>query len=389
MTANLNLRRTLATAVRLAADRFGSWAGISMFDGALLRRVDSTVADDFSGDGHPERFAALPDDVRAVLREAAAYPNAHKAPVPDAVHVGLGVPAALDVEVLVTVPLFSAASAEAVLAVVASSAPPDPGELADFARRVSRAMSVAAAFEERSLLAGTLRRALQPAPLPAIPGMQLGAAYRPAREAAQIGGDFYDVMARPDGGWAFSIGDVCGKGVDAAVLTGQVRQSLRTAALVSDEPEHALDLVNRTLLGDGVDTFVTVAFGVLDPGRDPDRIGGRIALGGHPPGLLLHDGTVTEVGAGGTLVGMLESATFRTVEFGLGRGDALVLYTDGATDARGPDGLLGAEPLRDELADCADLPAQTIADRLMQLVMKHLAGWPHDDIAFLVLRSAG
>ena len=387
LAATLNLRRTLGAAVQIMVDRFGSWAGITVLDGGLLRRIDNAGRDDFSGDGKARRFSGLTDTARVALLDATTYQSTHKAPLAPEVREALAVPDDLDVEVVVTVPLVAATSGGAMLVVGTAEAPP-LNELGDFARRVARAMSVAAVFEERAHLAQTLRQSLLPAPLPAIPGLQLGAAYRPAEEAVQIGGDFYDVTARPDGRWTFSIGDVCGKGVDAAVLTGQVRQSLRTAALVSDDPAHTLDLVNRTLLGAGGSTFVTVAFGLFAE-RPGGGIEATMALGGHPPGLLLSDGTVTQVGAGGTLVGMLDTATFHTVAFTLLPGDTLVLYTDGATEARGPDGLLGVEPLIAELADCAGLTAATIAERLMQLVMEHLVGWPHDDVAFLVLRGAG
>lgn len=106
----------------------------------------------------------------------------------------------------------------------------------ELARRAALAVAAARIYEERAALAGTLRAALLPPDLPTVPGVDLGARYRAAQEAPQIGGDFYQVYRCGADGCAFEIGDVCGKGVQATVLTGQVRQSLRTAALVEDDP---------------------------------------------------------------------------------------------------------------------------------------------------------
>jgi serine phosphatase RsbU (regulator of sigma subunit) len=386
----LNLRRTVACVAHLAVSRFGSWAGISVLDGMYLRRADSTGADDFRPGSRPCRLSD--QNVAAVLQQAATAPIVRPAPVDPEVLAALGVPAgsaellAGGGGALITVPLLTTSPDDAVLAVVAGSAPPPAvlAELRTFAQRAARAMSAAAVYEERSTLARTLRTALAPAPLPAIPGVQLGAAYRPAQEASQIGGDFYDVIACGDRRWSLSIGDVCGKGVDAAVLTGQVRQSLRTAALVTDDPAQTLRLVNETLLGTDGSTFVTATYGVLQPGEGSMTV--RLATGGHPPALLLRGGEVQAVSSQGTLIGMLDTAAFQTVELSLEPGDVLLFYTDGAPEARGPSGLLGTEPLVEALADCAGLTAQAVADRLMQLVMEHLHGWAHDDVALLAVR---
>jgi sigma-B regulation protein RsbU (phosphoserine phosphatase) len=285
--------------------------------------------------------------------------------------------------VLVTMPLATAAVGRAVLAVIART-PPDLADVEQLAHRIARAITAAAVYEERSTLASTLREALVPEPLPSIPGVQLGACYRPAQETTQLGGDFYDVMARADGRWALSIGDVCGKGVDAAVHTGQVRQSLRTAGMVSDDPAATLRLVNDTLLSSNWTTFVTVSYALLEPARSGVAV--RLASGGHPPALLLRNDTVTPVTVQGTLIGLLRAARFETTEFTLAPGDVLLFHTDGATEARGPAGLLGDGPIAAILADSGGLTAQAITERLMQLVIEHLHGWPHDDIAILAVR---
>jgi serine phosphatase RsbU (regulator of sigma subunit) len=390
LSGTLNLRRTVARVAELAMTRYGAWAGVTLVDGIQLRRSDTAGADDLGEQRRPMTTRELSEEAAAVLTAAVVQPMSYSAPVPAAVLSALGVPAGSAERLerpgalLVTVPLTSAVGGRAVLAVLADRRP-DLDELADLARRASRAMTTAAVYEEQSTLARTLRDALVPAPLPSIPGVQFGASYRPAQEASQIGGDFYDITPRPDGQWAVSIGDVCGKGIGAAVLTGQVRQSLRTASLVTDDPAEALRIVNETLLRSDGTTFVTAMFGVLSVDRSDVRI--RLATGGHPPPLLLRAGQVTPVPVRGTLVGMLADARFQTVDLPLQTDDVLVFYTDGVPEARGATGLLGLDPVVATLADCADLTAQAIGERLVQLVLEHVGDWPHDDVALLVLRA--
>lgn len=357
-----------------------------------MLRVDSSGTDDFRADVRPPLLRHLHPDVRAALKDAQQRTAVRPAPIPAALLTALGVPAAVgrtlsqpDSGVLVIMPLAGVDGDESILAVAAENLP-SMTELGEFAGRAARAITAAGIYEERLTLARTLRESLVPAPLPDIVGVDLGAAYQPAQEATEIGGDFYDVTARPDGRWALSIGDVCGKGVDAAVLTGQVRQSLRTAALVTDDPASTLRLVNQTLLsGDGT-TFITAAFGLLE--SDGSALGIRLSSGGHPPPLLLRGRHVSIVDVQGTLLGMLSTASFQTVSVTLRPGDVLLLYTDGAPEARGPGGMLGIEPISKVLADSVGLPAQAITERILQLVVEHLHGWPHDDIALLAVRCA-
>jgi serine phosphatase RsbU (regulator of sigma subunit) len=270
------------------------------------------------------------------------------------------------------------------LLVVAAKDEPARGQLQDLARRGGTALQSAVIYEERASLADTLRTALLPAPLPALPGVQLAACYRPAQEASQIGGDFYDVTPLPDNRWVLSIGDVCGKGVDAAVLTGQVRQSLRTALVMTDELPTALRFVNDAMLrGDG-NTFVTLNLALLRPVGATVAV--RLTSAGHPPPLLLRNGVVTPLIVRGTLVGMLPDVSFDVVDVVLEPEDVLVFYTDGGPEARGPSGLLGLQPLMDLLADSAGLTAQAVSERLLQRVLEHLDGAPHDDIAIVAVR---
>lgn len=390
LSGSLNLRRTVARVVELAMNRFGAWAAVSYVDGTQLRRFDSAGADDFSEHARPRTVRELDAAAADALYGATARAGFHPVPVPVEVLAAVGVPAgsaerlAQPGAVLVTFPLASTMTGRAVLAVVADR-PPAMDELSQFARRAARAIAAAAVYEEQATLARTLRDALVPAALPSIPSVQLGASYRPAQEASQIGGDFYDIAARPDGSWAVSIGDVCGKGVDAAVLTGQVRQSLRTAALVTDDPVHTLSILNQTLLRSHGNTFVTALFGAMHVEQAQVRL--KVASGGHPPPFVLRGAAVEVLPTRGTIIGMLPAAHFEATELTLARGELVLLYTDGLPEARGAAGLLGSEPVMRVLADSVGLSAQAVTERIMQLVLEHLGGWPHDDIAVLAIRA--
>ena len=250
---------------------------------------------------------------------------------------------------------------------------------------VARAVDAALLYAERTALATTLRSALLPPALPVVPGMRVGSSYRAAYEATQIGGDFYDLYPVDDE-WAFVIGDVCGKGVDAAVLTGQVRQSLRTADLAARQPSQALDLLNRAMLQMKAGKYVTLVHGRI--AVEPERLRIVMAGGGHPPPLILRaDGLVERVEIGGTIAGALTTARFADVEVVLERGEKLLLYTDGVTEARVAGQELGIAAVATALADSAMLPVQAIVERIEELTLEFVGGHPHDDIAMLALEA--
>jgi serine phosphatase RsbU (regulator of sigma subunit) len=239
-----------------------------------------------------------------------------------------------------------------------------------------------------------LRGSLVQPPLPEVPGVTLGASYRPSDEGILIGGDFYDVLPRADGGTTFLLGDVCGKGVDAAVSTGQLRQSVLALRRLVDDPVRLLELLNATMLEtmseDAAPRFVTLVLGTAAP-----RPGGGLLLtlagGGHPPPLVVRgDGRVEPVEIGGMLLGAVPAARFacRTVE--LAPGESCVLYSDGVTEAHGGvDGrqAFGEERLAEILEGCEVLPAPGIAERVTQRATGWLADGHHDDIAVLVVQA--
>ncbi|MCW2650434.1 MAG: phosphoserine phosphatase RsbU/P [Mycobacterium sp.] len=236
--------------------------------------------------------------------------------------------------------------------------------------------------------AAVLQRSLLPPSLPNIPGLSLAAHYHPA-SSAQVGGDFYDVFALDRQRWAFFLGDVEGHGAAAAAVTSLVRYTLRAAALHHDDPTDGLAELNSVLVSDPNEKkFCTVLFGLLSEASEPSVYDVTLATGGHLPALLLDPdrGAVQRVRPdGGMFVGAISDAAFEQCTVELRRGQTLLLYTDGITEAR-PDGTecFGEDALCRFLADRIGLPAAPLINELATLV---LALRPDDDVALLALTA--
>ncbi len=221
-----------------------------------------------------------------------------------------------------------------------------------------------------------LRKSFLPDTLPDVPGMETAAYYHTA-SPDQLGGDFYDLLPLGDTRWVFFLGDVSGKGPEAATLTSQSRYALRAAALHSPEPADALATLNTVLLDryadNGDPRYCTAVFGVLEPGGDTGRARVRLASGGHPPALVVRaDGRADFLPTpGGMLVGVLPDAHFATTGTTLAPGDTLLLYTDGLTEARtgpGSDSLYGEDALRSFAADHAPSTPGDMVNALTELL---------------------
>ena len=265
-------------------------------------------------------------------------------------------------------------------------------ELAEeLARRCATAIDNARLFSDRAYIARTLQDSLLPSELPDIPGIEAAARFRPTGEGNEVGGDFYDLFESGRRGWTVVMGDVCGKGPDAAAVTALARYTLRAAAMRERLPSRSLHILNEALLRQRHDRrFCTVAYAYLEKSEDGARV--ACASGGHPLPLLVRvDGTVEPVGAPGTLLGVLPDPRFEDRSVTLGPGDALVLYTDGVIEARssdGVDGMLDEAGLARLLTACAGLGADAIATRVEEAAFAASGGTPRDDIAVLVLRVA-
>lgn len=261
-------------------------------------------------------------------------------------------------------------------------------ELAEeLARRCATAVDHARLYSERAHIASTLQRSLLPAELPDIPGVEAAARFRPAGEANEVGGDFYDLFSTQGGGFGVAVGDVCGKGPEAAAVTALARYTLRAAAMREQLPSRTLAVLNEALLRQRRDRrFCTMAYAHLRPDSDGVRLG--LASGGHPlPVLVRAEGTAEYVGAPGTLLGVVADPSFEDRALVLGPGDALVFYTDGVIEDRGHGGLDEIGLVR-VLGGCAGQGADAIAARVEDEAVRSQGGEPRDDIAVVVLRVA-
>ena len=207
-----------------------------------------------------------------------------------------------------------------------------------------------------------------------------------AGEGVEVGGDFYDLFAIGGDGAAALIGDVCGKGPEAASVTALARHTLRAAAVYERRPSAVLTQLHRALRearSDG--RFCTVAYGELTPHAGGARL--RLACGGHPLPLVVRaSGAVDAVGKLGTLLGADVEPVVSDVDVDLGEGDLLVLYTDGVTEVRaGRREIFGHDDLAELLAGCAGMPADAVAERVQDAVLTAAGGRPRDDIAILVV----
>jgi sigma-B regulation protein RsbU (phosphoserine phosphatase) len=231
-------------------------------------------------------------------------------------------------------------------------------------------------------LAQTLQQTLIPPETPHIPGLDVGAVYRPAGDGTEVGGDFYDVFRTGPDDWVVTLGDVSGKGVEAAVVTALVRYTIRAAAVEHSLPAAALQVLNTVLLTDASDRFCTVV--LLRLRRSDTGFSCELAVAGHPLPLLRRpDGSVREVGEHGSAVGLVEDPEVPDTALSLEPGDTLVLFTDGVPEARRDRDFYGLERLMSVVAPGG--PAQSVADRVVDDVVAFQEGSTRDDAAVVVL----
>jgi serine phosphatase RsbU (regulator of sigma subunit) len=256
----------------------------------------------------------------------------------------------------------------------------------EIARRMARALENARLYRDRDHVARTLQQGLLPPRLPDVPFADSAALFRPAERGQEIGGDFYDLFEVGAGRWLAVVGDVCGKGAEAATLTGMVRHTIRSVGDIR-RPSDALAFVNRALLRAELDgRFCTVAAVLLEP-DDGDGARAMVSVAGHPlPQVLTTDGRVQRVGRHGTLLGVTANVQLHDEQIRLAPGDALVMYTDGLI---AKDEITGEEPssLLGALAGGRWGSAQEVRDRIGAFVDE--TAQVHDDVAVLVLRATG
>jgi serine phosphatase RsbU (regulator of sigma subunit)/anti-sigma regulatory factor (Ser/Thr protein kinase) len=266
---------------------------------------------------------------------------------------------------------------------------------ADLTRRVALALDNAKLYAEQREVNSALQRSLLPPELPSIPGMDVAAGYEAAGEGNEVGGDFYDVFEAAAGRWRFAIGDVCGKGPEAAAVTGLTRHALRILAREGHDVPTVIERLNALIVDEESRApFITLVHGELVPlpSADPQAGGFTVSLvcAGHPPPLVLRAGGEVETTAGSQpLLGVLQGVTFEQNVVRLAPGDLLLCVTDGVTERRSAGALLldDGDGLRYLLGDCSGMNAGSVVARIQRAVREFGSGPPADDVALLVFRA--
>jgi|GEM_PF-1655734 len=306
--------------------------------------------------GHSALYAAIPDEMPAAgVRDAGHF----------RILRDLGVTSAMIAPLRTRGRTLGAIT----FALTESSRRYGPADLSlaeDLARRAALAMDNARAYERERHVAETLQRAFLPAGMPELPGVGLHAVYLPGAHESDVGGDWYDVFQVPDGRVALSIGDIAGRGLQAAVAMGQVRQAIRAAALENHAPALVLARASRLLeLSLGSSGMATAVFGILDLGA----MTFSYSIAGNPaPVLATADGRAELLASGGLPLGIDGPDPRREWTVTLPAGSLLVLYTDGLVEydhdvIRGEAALVGA--VKAEAVTRSTNPARAIQERIL------------------------
>ncbi|RLP96380.1 SpoIIE family protein phosphatase [Micromonospora sp. CV4] len=378
LAQSLDVELTMALIPQLVVPRLGQWCAVHTTDewGRLRLAAASHADESVLPQLHKVLEETGPDSIQARLREASR----------SAAQIPLGGP----MEGF-AVPLIARGQRLGTLAVGRHQRhrhdPDEVSVLEDVARRSALAIENARIHAERRRVAQTLQQSLLPPVLPVVDGIGFAAEYVPTGYDAEVGGDFYDVVPLLDGRWLVVIGDVSGKGVQAAAVTGLVRDVIRVLVGDGKPLPEALARLNETLVERGGGRYCTLALAAVGPGVG-DRLDVSLHLAGHDrPVLLAAGGGAEFVGAGGTALGLLDTITSPTAEISLAPGDSLIFYTDGVTERRRGRELFGTDRLRDAAAPLAGYSADVVAARLRAAAINFSVEPPRDDIAILVLRN--
>ena len=405
--ASLDFESTLESVASMAVPAIADWCAVDLVtdDGSVRRVAAAHVDADLTAvlADVAERWPARMNDPYGPGKVIRTGEAEHLRDISEGVLVSIAAGDSERLELLrtlnprsaIVVPLQTAPGRTIGSLLLVSSDPESQFDGVDVAlatelgRRCAVAVENARLYAERDRIARTLQHSLLPPDLPSIPGVTIEARFRPAGKGIEMGGDFYDAFQVDDDAWAVTIGDVCGKGPDAAALTALVRYTLRAVTMNERRPDAALELVNRAILRQAHDERFSSAVLAMIENR-PTGVSVELAGAGHPLPLLLRpDGSVEAIGAHGHLLGLWPDFEADPLALELAPGDTLILYTDGVTDARAPDRILDTDDLAELVRSCAGAGAAVTAERIERAVSDALAGEPRDDIAVLVIEAQG
>jgi phosphoserine phosphatase RsbU/P len=269
--------------------------------------------------------------------------------------------------------------------------PEDVALISDIAQRAALAIDNAQRATQHIQTSQALQRALFPRELPIADGVEFATEYLPASTGSDVGGDFYDVLSQCADLWLAAIGDVCGKGAQAAARAGQVRDMLRVLIRDGRPLAHALELLNDLMIETGDHwQFCTLAAAHIrkvTTGK-PSGLAVDLVLAGHEPPLLIRaNGTTELVGQRGTPLGLVNHVKLHTTRLHIAPGDVLLAYTDGVVERRGPQGAYGIHRLITAASSICPLPAAQLIATVRTSIQDFSTQEPKDDIALFAIRA--
>ncbi len=397
LSSSLDYHRTLREVANAAVPDVADWCAVEMpgDEGelelvALTHRDSTAVAMAYE---LRRRYPPRPDAVQGAYKvmrtgEPELYPEVADAILREAAVDAEQLEAmrGFDLQSAVIVPIVADGETMGTITLVAGSARPrfEAVELEmaiELGRRAGVALRNARVHTERSQILQTLQRSMMPPQLPEVPGLQIAARYRPVAQGAELGGDFYDVFDLPGGAWAVVVGDVCGKGAEAATLTALARHTIRAAALREGDPRMILRMLNdafREQIDDG--RYCTVAMAKFDGGDIKRSV--EIVSAGHPlPICKPAHGRARTAGRPGTLLGIVDQPKLPSERVELAPGDGLVLYTDGIASGTRLDETDFTTSIVDEIGNGS---ADAMARRLERIAIERSRFDQRDDVAIVV-----
>jgi PAS domain S-box-containing protein len=400
LASSLDYEQTLRNVANLAVPHIADWCAVDLFDAdgdrkpvavahvdpaklamaARLREYEPEELDPERGlgrvlrTGEPELYPEIPEEL---IREAAVDDEHLRMLLEVGMRSALVVPMKVRGRTIGALTLVSAESGRRF----------DEGDVefaGQIADRAALAVESSRLYTERSHIASTLQQTLLPPSLPEVPGWEVAALYRPAGPESDVGGDFYDLWQIGED-WLMMIGDVTGKGVEAAALTSLVRHTAWEASESSSQPTRVLARVDAALKRRGGHLAVCTTLCM--------RLRGArctIAVGGHPLPLHMRGKEVGRVGRHGSMLGALSEVRWPEAEIEMQAGDTLVATTDGVTDAVAPDGKrFGGERLRGTLLEGAGEAPERLRERLARSLSSFQAAVQADDMAMMIMRFRG
>jgi serine phosphatase RsbU (regulator of sigma subunit)/PAS domain-containing protein len=394
--------QTLQHVAEMAVPRLADWCGVDLVDHrGEIQQVAVAHADPEKiefGREFRRRYPITPDDPQGVPAVIRSGELELIQDITDDMIVGAALNAEhlaamreLELHSVLIVPLRAPHGVIGALSLVMSGegrrfSPGDVALAQELARRAGSAVENARVFTERGRIAELLQASLIPTELPAVPGWATATLFRPAGDVNLVGGDFYDARAVDDG-LLVCVGDVAGKGASAAGTTGRVRYALMTAVAFTGELPLAFAHVNSLLMTPGKRGMCTVAAAQLSR-TDDGGASAIIGLAGHPRPVLLREGDARFIEARGAMFGAFPDASWDVTTLDLERGDVLIFYTDGVTDAVGNGERFGSE----RLMECVR-GAPRGAGAVVGALERQLQGFEHgpqrDDIALLAVEFMG